>query len=211
MGASRCGASKGAPPSPRKFVTFPDSAPGVGEFVLSIRGFLRFFVGAGRVIGQLQRRVWTLRSRLRRRRDTESCGGGRPLVQIPPSLQWALGKPMRAFPGLRCREALSWVLSRRRDRSRLFLTIRSLWSPRSRGHQRTSWLLEREPQELRMVVTLFREKKMRNSSTALLLLVLAGSLASASPVVGPITNPANGHDYYLLEASTCGPQRRRRR
>ena len=42
---------------------------------------------------------------------------------------------------------------------------------------------------------------MRNSSTALVLLVLAGSLASASPVVGPITNPANGHDYYLLEAS----------
>ncbi len=29
-----------------------------------------------------------------------------------------------------------------------------------------------------------------------------GSPASASPVAGPITNPANGHDYYLLEAST---------
>ena len=32
--------------------------------------------------------------------------------------------------------------------------------------------------------------------------VLFANLALASPVVGPITNPANGHDYYLLEAST---------
>ena len=43
---------------------------------------------------------------------------------------------------------------------------------------------------------------MRISSAALVSLVLAASLTSASPVLGPITNPANGHDYYLLEAST---------
>lgn len=43
---------------------------------------------------------------------------------------------------------------------------------------------------------------MRNSYTALVSLVLAANLASAGPIVGPITNPANGHDYYLLEAST---------
>ncbi len=43
---------------------------------------------------------------------------------------------------------------------------------------------------------------MSKSFTLQVLLVLLGNLVSASSVVGPITNPANGHDYYLLEAST---------
>ncbi len=38
--------------------------------------------------------------------------------------------------------------------------------------------------------------------TSLMSFVALGSPASASPVVGPITNPANGHDYYLLEGAT---------
>ncbi len=43
---------------------------------------------------------------------------------------------------------------------------------------------------------------MRTSCTAIVSFVLASNLASAVPILGPITNPANGHDYYLLEAST---------